>query len=65
MDKKEMPIGFSMALATNPKAMEKFAALSDDKKQRIIQETHSVKSKADMHRYVNGIASDNTPDASV
>lgn len=26
----EMPIGLGMALAQNPEAMEKFAALSDD-----------------------------------
>lgn len=53
MKRDEMPIGFSMALAQNPRAMQKFAMLSEDKKQEIINGTHSVKSKQEMHEYVN------------
>ncbi len=53
MDKAEMPVGFSMALAQNPKAMEKFAKLSEDKKQEIIDGTHSISSRNEMHRYVD------------
>ncbi len=55
MDKTEMPVGFSMALAQNPKAMEKFAKLSEDKKQEIIEGTHSINSRNEMHRYVDNI----------
>lgn len=57
MKKNEMPIGFAMALAQNPEAMQKFAMLSEDKKQEIIDGTHSVKSKDEMHRYVNDLVS--------
>ncbi len=53
MKRDEMPVGFSMALAQNPDAMQKFAMLSEDKKQEIINGTHSVKSKQEMHEYVN------------
>ena len=53
MKRDEMPIGFSMALAQNPAAMQKFATLSESKKQEIINGTHSVKSKQEMHEYVN------------
>ncbi len=53
MKRDEMPIGLSMALAQNPEAMRKFAELSEDKKQQIINGTHSVKSKQEMHEYVN------------
>ncbi len=53
MKRDEMPIGFSMALAQNPDAMQKFAMLSEDKKKQIIDGTHSVKSKQEMHEYVN------------
>lgn len=53
MKRDEMPVGFSMALAQNPEAMQKFAMLSEDKKQEIINGTHSVKSKQEMHEYVN------------
>ena len=55
MQRDEMPMGFSMALAQNPDAMQKFAMLSDDKKKQIIDGTHSVKSKQEMHEYVNRI----------
>lgn len=57
MNKDEMPVGFSMALAQNPKAMEKFANLSEEKKQEIIGGTHSVNSRKEMHRYVDSINS--------
>ena len=33
MEQGEMPIGFSMALAQNPQAMQKFAMLSEEKKE--------------------------------
>ena len=53
MKNDEMPIGFSMALAQNPNAMQKFATLSENKKQEIINGTHFIKSKHEMHEYVN------------
>ena len=55
MNKDEMPVGFAMALAQNPKAMERFAALDETKKEEIISGTHSVNSKKEMHRYVEDI----------
>lgn len=55
MKRDEMPVGFSMALAQNPEAMQKFAMLSEDKKRLIIDGTHSVKSKQEMHEYVNNL----------
>ena len=51
----EMPIGLGMALAQRPEAMEKFARLSEDKKKEIIEGTHSVSSKEQMHQYVEKI----------
>ena len=55
MKREELPVGFSMALAQNPEAMEKFALLSDDKKKEIINGTHNIESKREMHEYVNNI----------
>ncbi len=52
MKHDEMPIGFSMALAQNADAMQKFALLGEDKKKQIIAGTHSIKSKQEMHEYV-------------
>ena len=57
MENNEMPIGFGMALAMNPEAMEKFASLPENKKAEIINGTHSVSSKAEMKQYVEKIIS--------
>ena len=57
MERNEMPEGFMMALAQDPEAMQKFAALSEEKKKEIIAGTHSVRSKDEMHRYVHELAS--------
>ena len=54
----EMPIGLGMALAQRPEAMEKFARLSEDKKKEIIEGTHSVSSKEQLHQYVEKIISE-------
>lgn len=51
----ELPLGFGMALAMNPEAMQKFAALSESRKQEIINGTHSVTSKEEMRRYVDRV----------
>ena len=58
MTKDEMPVGFAMALAMNPDAMQKFAAFGEDKKKEIIEGTHTVKSRDEMHRYVNSLVND-------
>ncbi len=53
MERDEMPVGFAMALAMNPEAMQCFSALSEDKKRQVIEGTHAVTSRDEMHRYVN------------
>lgn len=58
MDKKDMPMGFAMALAMNTDAMQKFSMLSEEEKQRIIKGTHSVMSREEMHQYVNSLVKD-------
>ncbi len=62
MTKDEMPVGFAMALAMNPEAMQKFGALSEEQKQQIIEGTHSVKSRDEMHQYVNNLVSNKETD---
>lgn len=57
MDRNEMPLGFSMALAMNPDAMKQFALLGEEQKQAIIAGTHEIRSKDEMQRYVNSIVS--------
>ena len=55
MELNEIPVGFAMALAMNPAAMQKFAALNEEQKQHIITGTHTVKSRDEMHRYVDSL----------
>lgn len=58
MKRSEMPIGFSMALTENPEAMKKFASLSEEKKRTVVEGSHYVRSRSEMHRYVNEILKD-------
>lgn len=58
MERDKMPIGFSMALAQNSEAMRKFAMLSENERQEIINGTHIVKSKQEMHEYVSKFLSE-------
>ena len=62
MDRNEMPVGFAMALAMNPEAMQKFGTLSEDQKRVVIEGTHSVKSRDEMHQYVNNLLSNKKTD---
>lgn len=55
MEHYKIPVGLGMALAQTPEAMEKFASLSDARKQEIINGTHSVASKEEMQTYVEKI----------
>ncbi len=55
MEMYDLPIGFAMALAQNPDAVQKFAMLKDDKKKAIINGCASITSKAEMKAYVNSI----------
>lgn len=58
MEQYEMPIALGMALAMRPEAMEKFAALSENEKKKIIDGTHLIKSKEEMRQYVDKIMSE-------
>ena len=60
MKKDEMPIGFGMALAQNPDAMQRFAMLDEAEQQKLIDGTHAIRSREEMHRYVNQIVTGNT-----
>ncbi len=58
MKHNEMPVGFSMALSQNPEAMQRFAMLSENKKQEIIAGTHYINSREEMHQYINKLISE-------
>jgi len=55
MEFNELPLGFAMALAKNPQAMQKFSNLSEAQKKQIIDGTHNMHSKDEMQQYVNSL----------
>lgn len=56
MDFYKVPIGFGMALAMNEPAMAKYAAMTEQQKQAILNKAHNARSEREMHRIVNSIA---------
>ena len=48
-----LPLGFGFKLAANEKAMTAFANMSDDEKQRVVDESKQQHTKKDMDRFVN------------
>ncbi len=52
---KEVPMGFSMALAQNEKALKTYAGMRDEERKEVIDKAHSVRSKQEMQRLVNGL----------
>ncbi|MBQ8393423.1 MAG: hypothetical protein IJX51_06605 [Clostridia bacterium] len=55
MKQDEIPVGFAMSLAMNSETMQKFATLSEEQKKEVIRGTHNVKSREEMHRYVDSL----------
>lgn len=55
MEQNEMPIGFFMALAMNPEALQIFATLGEDEKEKVLAGTHSIQSREEMRRYVDAL----------
>ena len=55
MDFYKVPIGFGMALAMNPTAMNAYAALPGAQKQAILEKAHHARSEQEMHQIVDSI----------
>ena len=56
MDFYKVPIGFGMALAMNQAAMNVYAAMTEEKKQAIINKAHNVRSEKEMYTLVASLA---------
>jgi len=50
-----LPMGLGMALAQNPEAMNRFAALSEEEKRQVVRHTHEIGSKKEMRAYVDSL----------
>lgn len=56
MDRNDVPLGFGFALAQNPEAMGRFAALPQAKQQELLQRARSVTSKGEMQALVSELS---------
>lgn len=55
MDFYKVPIGFGMALAMNPNALNTYSAMTEEQKQAILNRAQSAKSEQEMHEIVNSL----------
>ena len=55
MDYYKVPIGFGMALAMNPPALNAYSSMTEDQKQVILNRAHNAHSEQEMRRIVNSI----------
>lgn len=56
MEKNNLPLGFSFALAQNPRAMQIFSNLPEYRRSEILQRARSVSSKDEMQSLINGLS---------
>ena len=56
MDYNKVPIGFGLALSSNTAAMNRYAHLSEDQKQDILNKAHNVRSEMEMYTLVANLA---------
>ncbi|MBO4938544.1 MAG: hypothetical protein J6C98_06055 [Oscillospiraceae bacterium] len=55
MDFYKVPIGFGMALAMNPPALNAYSAMTEEQKQAILNKAHNARSEKEMHQIVNSL----------
>ncbi len=54
---RDIPLGLGMALMQNADAFLYFSGLDAEKQQKIIDNSHGIKSRDEMRSYVNSISS--------
>ena len=60
MDYYKVPIGFGLALSANTAAMNRYAQLSEEQKQSILNRAHNVRSEKEMYALVASLANGST-----
>ena len=56
MDFYKVPIGFGLALSTNTAAMNRYAHLTEQQRQEIIDRAHNVRNEKEMYSLVASLA---------
>ena len=68
IERDELPIGFTMELAMNPEAMNRFSGLTEPEQKQVVNRARNIKSHEDMRNYVEnmftGARQTGTPGAS-
>jgi len=60
MDIYHVPLGFGMALAMNPPALNAYSAMTEEQKQQILNKAHHARSKKEMHNLVSSLTNNTT-----
>ena len=60
MDFYKVPIGFGLALSANTAAMNRYAQLTEEQKQVILNKAHNVRSEKEMYSLVASLANGTT-----
>ena len=55
MDFYKVPIGFGMALAMNPPALNAYSTMTEEQKQFLLSKAHNARSEKEMHDIVNSM----------
>lgn len=55
-NRRDIPLGFGMALAQNSEAMRAFSNLSEQEQKQCVERTHQIGSKSEMRSFVQSIA---------
>lgn len=55
LDDHNVPIGFGMALAQDLNAMNRFASMDKTTQQAVIEQTHHIHSREEMHDFVTNL----------
>ena len=50
-----IPLGFGMALAQNPDAMDVFSSLTEEQRRQVLRKTGRIGSKEEMRAYVDSL----------
>ena len=56
MDFYQVPIGFGLALSSNTAAMNRYAHLTEEQKQEVLDRAHNVRSEMEMYTLVANLA---------
>ena len=51
----ELPIGFGLSLAANEKSMNAFAKMSDAEKEKVVEKSRHMQTRADMEQFLNSL----------